>query len=161
MPEKFEVLKIRFKVCEQYAMRLTALMFETGSDAITLPLAEGNGRALTPVRVAGAISLSFTRPKNDKTIVPPGARGDYDGDGRLTERDRRRLEDDLNRGRDWMADGAAMSKTDAAAGKEGYSGQAAGKEGAGSRSGDYNGNGRIDEGDLHLMKKDFRERGVR
>ncbi len=150
--EKFEVLKIRFRICEQYAMRLTALTFETGSDAITLPLAEGNGRALTPVRVAGAIALSFKRPKNDKTIVPPGSRGDYDGDGRLTERDKRRMEDDLNRGRDFgIAEGSAISKTDAAAGKEG----------AGSRSGDYNGNGRIDEGDLHLMRKDFRERGVR
>ena len=70
------------------------------------------------------------------------------------------MEDDLNRGRDFgiaegsasgMADGAAISKT----------GAAAGKDGVGSRSGDYNGNGQIDEGDLHLMKKDFRERGVR
>jgi len=71
----------------------------------------------------------------DRTYVPAGALGDLDGNGRLTT-------DDLALFIRWKDEAADVVPS------------------AVVQAGDYNGDGRLDNKDFHLMKKDFRERGV-
>ncbi len=140
LAQEYEVLTIRFYLREQYAERVTALGFMPGAASIQLALAEG-GKAYTPVRIAGGVAIDFTRPKDDKRIVPPYSRGDMNGDGRLDGDDYKRMDE-------WA---------------DGRPGGGGGREdrGRAERAGDYNGDGRIDHGDMHLMRKDFDEKGVR
>ena len=144
--ELHEVLRVRFRLLEQYAATATRVDFAAGADAVSLSLADG-GRALTPIRVGGVIAIRFERPKDDPSAVGRHFRGDVDGDGRLTRRDLERLDELL---RD---DGPHRGGRDGG----GWRSAATADE---IRAGDYNGNGRLDNGDAQLMREDFRRKGI-
>ena len=146
--EVFEVLKIRFRLLEQYAATVTKVDFAAGADAIYLPLAEG-GRMYTPIRVGALIAIRFERPKDDPTAVGRYFRGDVDGDGRLTRRDLQRMDDLLRN--DAPHHGGPRGARDAFP---------RGPSRDEIRAGDYNGNGRLDNGDAKLMRDDFRRKGI-
>lgn len=124
-------LSLRFEILEQYAEYLATVSF----GAVQARTVDGK-RIYSPVRLAGAVSISFVRPVDDPTIVAPFGRGDVNGDGRLTKEDLQLMAQLMNGGpnRKWNDNQL--------------------------RAGDYNEDRTLDEDDYKLMKDDFRSKGI-
>lgn len=72
-------LSLKFRLNVQYAETFADLDF----GAVQARSVEGK-RIYTPSRTSGGVTISYTRPKNDPTVVTPYGHGDLNGDGRLT-----------------------------------------------------------------------------
>lgn len=122
-------LSLKFKLNIQYAETLAGLSF----GAVQARSVEGK-RIYTPWRTAGSVVISYTRPKDDPTVVAPYGRGDVNGDGRLTKEDTQLMARLMQGNEKWNADQL--------------------------RAGDYNDDGKLDNNDYQLMRADFRAKGV-
>ena len=122
-------LTFSFYVSDQTSLQSTSVTVED------FELRSIGGGNVIPVldEAAGAVELSENAESGDPTSVPVGSRGDLNGDGHVTDAD---LELFV-RWKDAAADVVPAEIV---------------------RAADYNGDGKLDNKDFHLMKKDLRNR---